>query len=77
MRTGRELSRTALTVLMVLSALVLVIAFAGTGTGLVVIVSVLSSFLVFVFFPLFPRRTAALAVRRVHRGRITRAPPLF
>jgi uncharacterized membrane protein YhaH (DUF805 family) len=75
MRRGRELSKTVVTVVLILCAVVLAVSLAGGG--MIAILSVLSSSLLFVFLPFFPRKTAALAVRRVHRGRTTRAPPLF
>jgi uncharacterized membrane protein YhaH (DUF805 family) len=75
MRRGRELSKTVVTVVLILCAFVL--AASLTGAGMTAIVSVLSSFLIFIFLPFFPRKSAALAVRRVHCGRTTRAPPLF
>lgn len=77
MRRGRELSRTSFRILLVLCALVLVVALVGMSAGIMTIGSVLSSFFIFIFVPLFPRRSGALAVQRVHRGRIRRAPPLF
>jgi uncharacterized MAPEG superfamily protein len=77
MRRGRELSRTSFRILVIFCALVLVVALVGVSAGIMTIVSVLSSFFIFIFVPLFPLRSATLAVRRVHRGRVQRAPPRF
>jgi hypothetical protein len=76
MRRGRELSKTIVLAVLILCTVVLAAALTGAA-GMMAIVSVLASSLIFVFLPLFPRRTAPLAVRHVHRGRCTRAPPLF
>jgi hypothetical protein len=75
MRRGRELSKTIFTAVLLLCVFVLAVSLVGGG--MIAILSVLSSSLILVFLPLFPRKTAAPAVRRVHRGRFTRAPPLY
>ncbi len=67
--------KTVVTAVLILC--VFALAASLTGAGMMAIVSVLSSFFIFIFLPLFPRRSPALAVRRVHHGRLTRAPPPF
>ena len=76
MRSGRELTKTIVLAVLILCTVALAASITGAA-GLLAIVSVLASSLIFIFLPLFPRKTAALAVRRVHRGRITRAPPRY
>jgi hypothetical protein len=76
MRRGRELSKTIVVGVLFLCALVLAAALTGAA-GMIAVVSVLVSPLIFIFLAVFPRGTGARAVLRVRRGRPTRAPPLF
>ena len=74
MRRGRKLSNTIATVVLLLCVFALTASLAGAQAGMVAILSVFSSLLIFVAF--FTRQAVVPAVRRVHRGRSTRAPPL-
>jgi len=76
MRRGRKLSNTIATVVLLLCVFALSASLTGAQSGIVAILSVFSSLLIFIFVPLFTRQAAVPAVRRVHRGRSTRAPPL-